>query len=394
MIRFLLISILIHLLTSFAYAVGFGLQDVLMSNEVSLSQDSSIHQLSNENDSAENIDEIGFSNQKSFTPLPIVTYDSDIGLGAGLKCFALNLLDSKESFDLILFGSTKGERWVRFVFSIPDFELRQQKKYPLAIDLIIDYDVYLKYHFYGTGSNTSADNKYTYRRSPLDVSLAFTRSFSETFLSQAGLKYNNINNSKIDENNPLLALENSINRGTAYYTSFFVSSRYDTRNSYIKPTKGLILQSDIEWAPNTLLSNVSFIKLSGKFSGFSTLLFPNVVLAWRVLYQTLFSDNPPVQIILPLGGNQSLRGYAHDRFLGTTTTLTNIEFRIPVYWKFGAVLGADLGGISDNHNVIPDKLHWNSVAGLRFDLGTFLVRLDFGFSSESTNFYLNFNHIF
>jgi len=97
---------------------------------------------------------------------------------------------------------------------------------------------------------------------------------------------------------------------------------------------------------------------------------------------------------MPLGGNQSLRGYSHDRLLGITSTLANIELRLPLFWKFGAMLGTDIGGISDNHNLIPGKLLWNSAAGLRFDLGTFLVRLDFGFSRESTNFYLNFNHIF
>lgn len=154
------------------------------------------------------------------------------------------------------------------------------------------------------------------------------------------------------------------------------------------------MQSDIEWVPNTLLSNVSFIKLTGKISGFSNLFFPNLVLGWRLLYQTLISNNPPVQILLPLGGNQSLRGYTHNRFLNNTTTLANIELRFPIYWKFGAVLGTDIGGLSDNHNIIPYKLHWNTVAGIRFDLETFLVRLDFGFSRESTNFYLNFNHIF
>lgn len=110
MIRYLLILIVLSFLNSLAFAHVFANTAILISNQVNLIQDSSIHKLINDIDSSQKNDEINFSNQKSFTPLPIVTYDSDIGFGAGLKCFALNLLDSKESFDLILFGSTKGER--------------------------------------------------------------------------------------------------------------------------------------------------------------------------------------------------------------------------------------------------------------------------------------------
>ena len=49
-------------------------------------------------------------------PLPILSYDSNTGFGFGAKAFFLNLLKLRESFDLIIFLSTKGERWLRFVF--------------------------------------------------------------------------------------------------------------------------------------------------------------------------------------------------------------------------------------------------------------------------------------
>ena len=54
-------------------------------------------------------------------PLPILSYDSNTGFGFGAKAFFLNLLKLRESFDLIIFFSTKGERSLRFDFSLPDF---------------------------------------------------------------------------------------------------------------------------------------------------------------------------------------------------------------------------------------------------------------------------------
>lgn len=61
--------------------------------------------------------------------LPILSYDSDVGFGYAGKLFLFDVLKTKESFDLILFNSTKEEQWYKFVYSIPDFESRQGKNF-------------------------------------------------------------------------------------------------------------------------------------------------------------------------------------------------------------------------------------------------------------------------
>ena len=59
--------------------------------------------------------------------MPILMYDNDIGFGYGGKVKFVDYLGKKESFDLILFNSSKGERWYVFTFSMPDLEIRQGK---------------------------------------------------------------------------------------------------------------------------------------------------------------------------------------------------------------------------------------------------------------------------
>lgn len=86
--------------------------------------------------------------------MPILMYDSNIGVGYGAKLFLLNQLHHTESFDLTLFSSTKGERWYRFVGSWPDSELRQGKIYPIAADLTIEYDKLIKASFFGIGNGS------------------------------------------------------------------------------------------------------------------------------------------------------------------------------------------------------------------------------------------------
>ena len=92
--------------------------------------------------------------ERSLSMFPILMYDSDIGLGYGAKAKFVHYLSQKESFDLILFNSTKGERWYVFTFSIPDTEVRQGKRYALSFDMKAEYNKLLKSYFFGIGPDS------------------------------------------------------------------------------------------------------------------------------------------------------------------------------------------------------------------------------------------------
>ena len=91
---------------------------------------------------------------RSFSPFPILMYDNDIGFGYGGRVKFVDYLKKRESLDLILFNSTKGERWYVFTFSVADPEIRQGKRYGLAFDLKAEYDKFLDYSYYGLGAAT------------------------------------------------------------------------------------------------------------------------------------------------------------------------------------------------------------------------------------------------
>jgi len=97
-------------------------------------------------------------NQISWNVFPFVIYNSDFGFGFGGKGIIKNIYSRDESFDLILFGSSKGEQWYAFTFSIPDFELRQGKLYPFSLDFKIEYNKPLNSNFFGFVNN-SEDNE-------------------------------------------------------------------------------------------------------------------------------------------------------------------------------------------------------------------------------------------
>jgi outer membrane protein assembly factor BamA len=333
--------------------------------------------------------------ESTFEGLPILMYNTDVGFGFGAKAFFLNCLGRNESFDLTLFQSTKGERWYRFVFSLPDFERRQGTLYPLALDLVVDYDKYIKDNFFGVGNMSSFSDREYYTREPLDISVTLSRGFTSSLVAQVGCRYKTVRNYNFSEESHLRSLPPALNASRVSYASVFLNLRYDTRDSYIDPSQGTVLEGEAEVVPHSGLENVTFTRLSVWAQHYTELFIPKTVLAVRLGMQGLMGSNLPVQVFLPIGGGSTLRGSPQDRYLDKVSAVANAELRFPIFWRFGGVAGFDFGKIWGELKEF-DLHRWavNPVAGLRFYMNTFVVRCDVGFGKETTGLYFNFGQMF
>jgi outer membrane protein assembly factor BamA len=326
--------------------------------------------------------------------LPILSYDTDAGFGYGAKSMLVNLLEKNESFDIILFNSTNGERWYRFVASYPDFELRQGTVYPLSIDLTIDYDKWISNNFFGVGNNSLFSDRETYTREPLDCSILFGRGITKSFIIQAGIRYRTIRNSHFETMSKLKHLLPTINSSTSTMNSLLVNARYDSRNSFITPSSGFVFAGELEYSPIVFGSNTSFRKFSSYVQYYQR-VFGKSVIASRMIVQSLFGSNLPVQSLISVGGTNTLRGIPQDRYLDKSAAVCNLEYRIPVIWRLGTVIGVDAGRVWNSLSTI-SAADWsiNYVGGIRLYMETFVVRLDVGVSNETSGFYLNFGELF
>jgi len=329
----------------------------------------------------------------SIEGFPIFSYDTDVGLGYGAKGFFLNQLGWNESFDVTLFNSVKIERWYRFVFSVPDFELRQGKIYPLAVDLTVDYDKYLKANFFGLGNLSPASPKETYVRNPLEISLIASRGFRPTLAAQVGLKLKTVRNSGFVDTSLALRTPPAWNTGRSTALSLLANVRLDTRDSYINPHRGAVLQGEVEVSGAG--SNFSMFRTALTAQYFTVLFYPTTVFAARLSAQAVSGSDLPFWTMTSLGGNNTLRGYPMDRFIDRSGVLMNAELRFPLYRRLKGVLFFDAGRVWNRLSELSlTSLHSNPGIGLRFVMDTFVVRLDVGFSSETTGFYFNFGHAF
>ena len=337
-----------------------------------------------------------------FELFPIVNYDSDAGFGYGAKAFLFNQMGLKESYDLILYNSTKGERWYRFVFSIMDIQKRQGQKYPLALDLIVDYDKWINYRYYGVEYFYERDSllEYeTYTREPFEISTVISSAFTKTFVVNVGLKYRTISSYNFDTNGELQKFDGSFNNRFINTLSLLVNLRWDSRNNFINPTNGMVFQIDAEYSPVLSFTNENYFKLGLTFQNYLTLFEPQIVFASRLVVQIIYPDNVPIQLQHPIGGNNTLRGLPQDRYLSASTLIFNNELRFPIWWRLSGIAGLDVGatGSTTDYEFWAQQLSgWivNPVLGLRFYMDNFIVRFDVGFGSETTGIYFNFGHIF
>jgi len=333
---------------------------------------------------------------ETFEFLPLFSYDTDVGFGYGIKGFFLNFLGDSESFDVTIFNSTKGERWYRLVFSFPDFELRQGTRYPLSLDLIVDYDKYTKNNFFGMGPYTRSSDRETYTKEPLELQVVASRGFSEHFVGQLGIRLRVVRNFNYDPAGSFAATP-LINRGRSQGLTLVSSVRFDSRDSYINPSRGNVIQLELEAGSSGFVSDYNLFLSTLSFQTYHVVLQPRTVFAARVMGKTVNGTDLPLHVYSTLGGTTTLRGYPQDRFLGRASILANIELRFPVIWRFNGLVFFDAGNLSSRISTIaPLRGPWktNPGFGLRLLMDTFIVRADLGLGTEGTGFYFNFGHMF
>lgn len=337
------------------------------------------------------------SGYKSWSAFPILMYDSDIGVGYGGKLRLVSFLGKKESLDLIVFNSSKGERWYVLSFSIPDFEIRQGKAYAVSLDIKAEYDKYMNYYFFGLGTVSQEKDRtlFTFEKKELQVRLG--HGFSPSFILEGSWVFKSVKYFNVEEERPFADVLKDVGDQYSPYISFLI--RYDTSDSQIHPKRGFrfIFQNDL--AAKFIGNNsAEYIRFTLDFRKYFLLFGQKDILAFRFLAQKITGNKIPLYEMSVLGGGSemnALRGFALNRFNDRGKLLCNIEYRFPLWKKVGGNLFVDTGLLWPTWTDIPFQ---ETVAaagwGLRYYLKNFVVRFDMGFCSEGMGIYFNFGHIF
>ncbi len=192
---------------------------------------------------------------------------------------------------------------------------------------------------------------------------------------------------------------------------------YDTRDFEPDPTRGMVAELSNEFSAPWIGSEFFFDKILLQFKHYHQLwpeILPRTVLASRLGYGTILGDQAPFfeyqdqwspdGSVKGLGGSQTLRGYKANRLLGRTVAYGNVELRHKLgeaeFWNqhfsLGVVPFVDVGTIGDQvFQVNLGGLRASAGVGLRlgWNLST-IITMDYAFSNEDQQFFLNFNNSF
>lgn len=163
----------------------------------------------------------------------------------------------------------------------------------------------------------------------------------------------------------------------------------DTRDNIINPYKGRYAEFSTYFFSPLLKSTFAFQTVNASYQQYWQLK-PKHILAWQTKARLSFGEVPFLDMST-LGNDDILRGYPKNRFRDHHFLATQVEYRFPLFWRFGGVAFAGAGDVFGPHSVLSlNNLKYSIGTGLRFVVDPaerLNIRLDYGYGREGGYFY-------
>lgn len=175
-----------------------------------------------------------------------------------------------------------------------------------------------------------------------------------------------------------------------------VSLTYDTRNNAFSPNHGMMLQFYINPFAAFLGSDYQYTNYVVDMRRFIR-MYKDQVLAVHV-FGSFNSGDVPLRSLAYLGGANIMRGYYAGRFRDKNAAAMQVEYRVPLWWRFGAVGFGSVGNVGPELKDINFQcLKYSFGGGVRIALNQkerLNLRLDYGIAPGSQGFYLQLGEAF
>ncbi len=165
-------------------------------------------------------------------------------------------------------------------------------------------------------------------------------------------------------------------------------AEWDDRDNHASAYRGAFHQISVTHFDEAWGSAYKFARLEIDLRQYVQ-LYGAHVLAFQVFGQ-LHSGDVPFDRLALLGGAH-LRGYYEGRYRDKAMVTAQVEYRFPLFWRFGAVAFAGAGDVAPSLGSFGlDELKWSVGGGLRFALNRperLNVRVDFGIGLHDRGLY-------
>jgi len=242
-------------------------------------------------------------------------------------------------------------------------------------------------YFYGlSGQSQDVTN---YNSEELSADAIWLRKVASNMYLGFGVKGAYINPSNIDtntaNNTEQLVKDNSMGGS--------IKIDYDSRDNVDNAFEGI----NIGFQFNQMYSNSqseTYEQYQAYYSQYHQFQSITGTLAWQVKGEFNSDDTPFVQLA-NLGGDEKLRGYIEGKYVDNNMVFSQVEYRVPIYWRVGMVFWTGAGSVANDVSGLFDETLISYGTGFRFNIKDRVnLRADIGFGDDGTEFYLNINEVF
>jgi hypothetical protein len=167
------------------------------------------------------------------------------------------------------------------------------------------------------------------------------------------------------------------------------SAEWDTRDSTLYPRSGVLLRADLRGADAALGSDFEFglVRLDARrYFGIGA---TGHVLAVQGVLE-LRNGAPPFYDTGKLGGGEIMRGWYAGRYRDRQLCSAQLEYRLPLVWRVGAVAFGSAGAVAHDPSGLGDALRVAGGGGLRVgfsDRVPINLRLDVAYGNATSVYF-------
>ena len=259
------------------------------------------------------------------------------------------------------------------------------------LDAKIIYSNFVK-KFYGIGNNSCKDDEEAYINRNSGFGIGFSKKIIKHLM--LGVQY-----SLSD-----MTIQDTEDDGTLQYikTNGVISgcgfkAKFDTRNSNIYPTKGVLIKADYLLYNNRFGSKYNYSKTAIDFRNYFYVYKSKILFSYQI-YGEFNNGNLPVQQLASIGGQSLLRGYIAGRYIDNILLAVQPEIKIKITNSLQLALFSGVGNVYENLEKIDlKKIKLASGAGVRIKIKNnprINFRIDVAASNESRGTYFTIMEAF
>ena len=332
--------------------------------------------------------------QTSILPLPILYYTPETGIAGGAALLGLRRAAESDStarpsslmLDVIY---TQKNQIIAEIF--PEIFLDKGNYHIIGSIQFSRYPL----KFYGIGNTTPDALEEPYTSRTLRLSIDALRRIAGDFSGGISLFFETRTLSE-------LRSDGSLERGTiagslgGRTVGAGVVFQWDMRDNIFSPTAGRYYTVSLRKSSPRIGSDFDFTYFTLDFREYFKVA-ESSVFAMQAM-ATMTGGNVPFYLLAQLGGSNMMRGYYEGRYRDKELLAVQLEYRMPIFWRFGGAVFASVGDVAPALGQLSSHDAKTSYGlGLRylFDATEKVnIRIDVGFGRNTSGLYFTANEAF